>query len=103
MSRLLLRTAFLIVVGGAHCSSPGIAFAADAFAQCKATHLTVFNWTKSPRSHTLKLADLGLAADHSFTATDVFDPSSAVLKGEGTLKAYPNLQDNRRFRDSADH
>ncbi len=33
--------------------------------------LTVFNWTNAARSHTLKLAGLGLHADHSFAATDV--------------------------------
>ena len=48
--------------------------------------LTVFNWTKSPRSHTLKLADLGLSADHSFTATDVFDPSAAVSLSGNSLQ-----------------
>lgn len=40
--------------------------------------LTVFNWTKSPRSHTLKLADLGLPADHSFTALDVLSQDAPV-------------------------
>jgi alpha-galactosidase len=48
--------------------------------------LTVFNWTKSPRSHTLKLADLGLTAGHSFTATDVFDPTAAVSIAGATLQ-----------------
>ena len=48
--------------------------------------LTVFNWTKSPRSHTLKLADLDLAADHSFIATDVFDPSAKVELSGNTLQ-----------------
>ena len=40
--------------------------------------LTVFNWTKSPRSHTLKLADLGLPSDHSFTALDVLSQDAPV-------------------------
>jgi alpha-galactosidase len=48
--------------------------------------LTVFNWTKSPRSHTLKLADLGLSADHSFTTTDVFDQSVAVSLSGNSLQ-----------------
>ncbi|MGD0732128.1 MAG: PKD domain-containing protein [Terracidiphilus sp.] len=33
--------------------------------------LTVFNWTLEPRSHTLKLNELGLNANGSHTATDV--------------------------------
>ena len=28
--------------------------------------LTVFNWTNAARSHSLKLTDLGLHADHSW-------------------------------------
>ena len=40
--------------------------------------LTVFNWTKTPRSHTLKLTDLGLPAGHTFTASDVLDQSAQV-------------------------
>ena len=47
--------------------------------------LTVFNWTKAPRSHTFKLADLGLVAGDSFTVTDVFDPSVKVLYAGSTL------------------
>jgi hypothetical protein len=33
--------------------------------------LTVFNWTNTVRSHTLRLTDLGLPADHTFAAMDV--------------------------------
>jgi alpha-galactosidase len=40
--------------------------------------LTVFNWTKSPRSHTLKLADLGLPSDHTFAAFDVLNQDAPV-------------------------
>jgi alpha-galactosidase len=40
--------------------------------------LTIFNWTKSPRSHTLKLADLGLPSDHSFAASDVLNQNAPV-------------------------
>ena len=40
--------------------------------------LTVFNWTKTSRSHTLKLVDLGLPADHRFAATDVLSPGASV-------------------------
>jgi alpha-galactosidase len=40
--------------------------------------LTVFNWTNTVRSHTLKLADLGLSAGHAFAATDVLNQNEMV-------------------------
>lgn len=40
--------------------------------------LTVFNWTKSSRSHKLNLADLGLASDHSFNALDVLNQNAPL-------------------------
>jgi alpha-galactosidase len=40
--------------------------------------LTVFNWTNSSRSHTLKFADLGLPPDHSFAAADVLNQNAPV-------------------------
>ena len=44
--------------------------------------LTVFNWTNTVRSHTLKLADLGLPAGHTLAATDVLNQNETVaLKG----------------------
>jgi len=46
--------------------------------------LTVFNWTNTARSHTLKLADLGLPAGHTFAATDVLN--HAVLNQNATVK-----------------
>jgi hypothetical protein len=48
--------------------------------------LTVFNWTKSTRSHTLRLADLGLAAEHTFSATDVLNPGALLAVGNGTVQ-----------------
>jgi alpha-galactosidase len=48
--------------------------------------LTVFNWTKSSRSHTLKLADLGLPADHSFTASDVLNENVPVPLAGGAVQ-----------------
>ena len=48
--------------------------------------LVLFNWTKSPRSHTLKLVDLGLPSDHSFTASDVLNQSAPVPLLEGALR-----------------
>jgi hypothetical protein len=46
--------------------------------------LTVFNWTEEPRSHTLGLADLGLKASGSYTATDVLR-NGAVPVENGAL------------------
>jgi alpha-galactosidase len=43
--------------------------------------LTIFNWTKLPRSRTLKLVDFGLPSDHSFTALDVLSQDAAVPLG----------------------
>src|SRR6202522_2466912 len=40
--------------------------------------LTVFNWTNTVRSHTLKLSDLGLPAGHTFAATDVLNQNATV-------------------------
>ncbi|MGB6961709.1 MAG: PKD domain-containing protein [Candidatus Acidiferrum sp.] len=48
--------------------------------------LTVFNWTKSPRSHTLKLADLGLPSDHSFTALDVLSQNAPVALAGSSMQ-----------------
>ena len=48
--------------------------------------LTVFNWTKSPRSHTLKLADLGLPSDHSFAAFDVLNQNAPVALAGSTVR-----------------
>jgi len=47
--------------------------------------LTVFNWTKTSRSHTLKLADLGLPAEHAFTELDVLNQSAPVAVAGGTV------------------
>jgi alpha-galactosidase len=40
--------------------------------------LIVFNWTNTVRSHTLKLADLGLPVGHTFAATDVLNQKESV-------------------------
>jgi hypothetical protein len=47
--------------------------------------LTVFNWTNTVRSHTLRLADLGLPADHKFAATDVLNQNETVTIGGGAV------------------
>jgi hypothetical protein len=48
--------------------------------------LTVFNWTNTVRSHTLRLADLGLPAGHSFAATDVMNQNETVRLEGGAVR-----------------
>ncbi len=48
--------------------------------------LTVFNWTSAARSHTLKLADLGFSAGHTFVATDVLNQNEPVALVDGTVR-----------------
>jgi alpha-galactosidase len=58
--------------------------------------LTIFNWTKSPRSHTLKLADLGLPAGHSFTASDVLNQNASVPLAGSTLRIENQVPESVR-------
>jgi hypothetical protein len=48
--------------------------------------LTVFNWTNTTRSHTLKLADLGLPAGHTFAAMDVLNQNESVTLVGGAVR-----------------
>src|ERR1019366_6041953 len=48
--------------------------------------LVIFNWTEQPRSHTIKLADLGLPADHAFQASDALNEGEAVAVNGGTVR-----------------
>jgi alpha-galactosidase len=48
--------------------------------------LTVFNWTDTMRSHTLRLADLALPAGHTFAATDVLNQNETVTLGGGAVR-----------------
>jgi hypothetical protein len=48
--------------------------------------LTVFNWTKTSRTRTLKLTDLGLPARHTFTGTDVLNQNAQVALSGGNMK-----------------
>lgn len=48
--------------------------------------LTVFNWTKTSRSHTLKLTDLGLPAEHKFAVSDVLNQGAQVTLDGETLR-----------------
>ena len=48
--------------------------------------LTVFNWTKSPQSHTLKLADLGLRGEHTYAASDVLKQNAPTIISDGTVR-----------------
>jgi alpha-galactosidase len=53
--------------------------------------LAVFNWTDTVRSHTLRLADLGLPAGRTFAATDVLNQNETVtlLGGAVQLENQP--------------
>jgi alpha-galactosidase len=48
--------------------------------------LTVFNWTNAVRSHTLKLADLGLSAGHTFEAMDVLNQNETITLEGGAVR-----------------
>ncbi len=48
--------------------------------------LTVFNWTNTVRSHTLRLADLGLPAGHTFAATDLLNQNETVTLVGGAVR-----------------
>jgi hypothetical protein len=53
--------------------------------------LTVFNWTTEPSNHTLALADLGLKASSSYTATDVLRGGVVTIEnGALTLTLPPH-------------
>ena len=58
--------------------------------------LTVFNWTKTSRSHTLKLADLGLPAEHAFAALDVLAQNAPVAVAGGTVQIENQLPESVR-------
>ncbi len=48
--------------------------------------LTVFNWTKSPRAHTVKLADLGLPSEHTYAASDVLNQNAPTIVADGAMR-----------------
>jgi len=48
--------------------------------------LTIFNWTNTARSHTIKLADLGLRTDGTYTSTDVLNQNESVTLAAGALR-----------------
>jgi alpha-galactosidase len=56
--------------------------------------LTVFNWTKVARSHTLKLVELGLAAEHTFTATEVLNQKAPVTLEGGAVRIENQLPES---------
>ena len=48
--------------------------------------LTVFNWTKVARSHTLALASLGLDTGHAIVGTDILDSVATVTLSGGSVR-----------------
>ena len=51
--------------------------------------LTVFNWTTEPSSHMLALADLGLKANGSYTATDVLRGGAVTVENGALSMTLP--------------
>jgi len=58
--------------------------------------LTVFNWTKASRSHTLSLADLGLPVKHTFAASDVLNQNAPITLVGGTLRLENQVPESVR-------
>ncbi|MGA8493788.1 MAG: PKD domain-containing protein [Terriglobales bacterium] len=58
--------------------------------------LTVFNWIRNPQSHTLKLADLGLPADHTFAASDVLNQNAPVTLMDGAVRIENQVPESVR-------
>jgi hypothetical protein len=48
--------------------------------------LVVFNWTEQPRSHTVKLSDLGLSSSGAFHGADVLNHAEAVPVNAGAVQ-----------------
>ena len=48
--------------------------------------LTVFNWTNTSRSHTIKLAELGLHEGHSFAVSDVLSQNALIALAGGAVQ-----------------
>jgi hypothetical protein len=59
--------------------------------------LTIFNWTETPRSHSLKLADLGLPVEHTFAAVDVLNQAVPVTLQSGTVRIENQLPESVRL------
>jgi hypothetical protein len=64
--------------------------------------LTVFNWTTTPRSHTLKLAGLGLPSGHTLVALDVLNHNAPIPLVGGTLRIENQLPESVRVIKLAD-
>jgi hypothetical protein len=58
--------------------------------------LTVFNWTKTSRTHTLRLTDLGLPANHTFAAEDVLNQNAQVALAGGMVRIENQLPESVR-------
>jgi hypothetical protein len=48
--------------------------------------LTVFNWTKTPRSHTFKLSEFNFPGDHTFRLNDVLNQGTAMATSDGVIQ-----------------
>jgi hypothetical protein len=48
--------------------------------------LAVFNWTEQPRTHSIRMADLGLPANHGWKAFDVLNGGESVALSGGSIQ-----------------
>jgi hypothetical protein len=48
--------------------------------------LAVFNWTEQPRTHSIRMADLGLPANHRWKAFDVLNGGESVALSGGSIQ-----------------
>ena len=58
--------------------------------------LTIFNWTKTTRSHIVKFSDLGLPAEHTFTALDVLNQNAPVTLAGDTVPIEDQVPESVR-------
>jgi alpha-galactosidase len=58
--------------------------------------LTVFNWTKIPRSHTLQLAELGLSAGPTLAASDILNSNAPIPLASGALRIQNQFPESVR-------
>jgi alpha-galactosidase len=50
------------------------------------TVVAIFNWTESPRTHDLSLAQLGLNGDHAYDSIEFLDPTASPSRIQKTLR-----------------
>jgi hypothetical protein len=56
--------------------------------------LAVFNWTKTARSHALKLTDLGMPAGHAYVATNVLHLGEPITITDGVVRVEGQIPES---------